>query len=344
MAKVITMGEIMLRLSTPDAKRFSQTDSFSACYGGGEANVAVSLANYGHEVHYITKLPDNPLGECVVSVLRKMNVYTDGIAIGGERLGTYYLETGSSVRGANVVYDRKHSSMSEAVAEDFNLEQMCKGADLFHISGITPAISPAGATLTGKALTVAKKAGAKISFDVNYRSKLWSFSEAQKTLTEFMPKVDYFFGSDGDARMLLGDNKEQAFGMPRTIDVGRISESFERLKERYPNVKIAIGSVRESVSASDNSLTVYGYDFSTHELQVTQTIRIAPIVDRVGGGDALTGGALHCLLTGESLRTVIGFGAAASALKHTIAGDFNLCGEAEVRKLLNGDAAGLVQR
>ena len=190
MAKVVTMGEIMLRLSTPGNERFLQADEFDVCYAGGEANVAVSLANYGHEAEFVTKVPKNPIGECAVAALRKMNVSTKYISYGGERLGIYFLETGAAMRASNVVYDRAHSSISTASADDFDFDTIFAGVDWFHFTGITPAISDSAAELTEIALKAAKKANVKVSCDLNFRKKLWSSEKAQKVMTNLMQYVD----------------------------------------------------------------------------------------------------------------------------------------------------------
>ena len=189
MAKVVTMGEIMLRLSTPGNEKFIQADEFDVCYGGGEANVAVSLANYGHDAEFVTKVPDNPIGECAVAALRKMNVKTDNIAKGGERLGIYFLESGASMRASNVVYDRAHSSISTAEAADFDFDKIFDGADWFHFTGITPAVSDAAAELTEEALKAAKAKGVKVSVDLNFRKKLWSSEKAQKVMSNLLTFV-----------------------------------------------------------------------------------------------------------------------------------------------------------
>ena len=189
MAKVVTMGEIMLRLSTPGNEKFIQADEFDVCYGGGEANVAVSLANYGHDAEFVTKVPDNPIGECAVAALRKMNVKTDNIAKGGERLGIYFLESGASMRASNVVYDRAHSSISTAEAADFDFDKIFDGADWFHFTGITPAVSDAAAELTEEALKAAKAKGVKVSVDLNFRKKLWSSEKAQKVMLTFVSET-----------------------------------------------------------------------------------------------------------------------------------------------------------
>ena len=203
MAKVVTMGEIMLRLSTPNNERFIQADEFDVCYGGGEANVAVSLANYGHDAEFVTKVPENPIGECAVAALRKMGVETKNIARGGERLGIYFLETGAAMRASNVVYDRAHSSISTATADDFDFEKIFDGCDWFHFTGITPAVSDAAAELTEVALKAAKAKGIKVSCDLNFRKKLWTSEKAQRIMTNLMQYVDVCIGNEEDAEKFL---------------------------------------------------------------------------------------------------------------------------------------------
>ena len=204
MAKIVTMGEIMLRLSTPNNEKFIQADEFDVNYGGGEANVAVSLANYGHDVQFVTAVPANPIGECAVAALRKYNVGTKYIARSGERLGIYYLETGSAMRASNVVYDRAHSSISTATADEFNFDEIFADADWFHFTGITPAVSDAAIELTEAALKAAKAHGVTVSVDLNFRKKLWSSEKAQKVMTNLMQYVDVCIGNEEDAEKVLG--------------------------------------------------------------------------------------------------------------------------------------------
>ena len=204
MAKVVTMGEIMLRLSTPNNEKFIQADEFDINYGGGEANVAVSLANYGHEAEFVTAVPDNEIGECAVAALRKYNVKTDNIARCGERLGIYYLESGSAMRPSKVLYDRAHSSISTATAADFDFDKIFEGADWFHFTGITPAVSDSAAVLTEEALKAAKRHGVKVSVDLNFRKKLWSSEKAQKVMKNLMQYVDVCIGNEEDAELVLG--------------------------------------------------------------------------------------------------------------------------------------------
>lgn len=334
MAKIVTLGEIMLRLSTPGYEKFIQADEFDVCYGGGEANVAVSLANYGHDAEFVTKVPKNPIGECAVAALRKMNVKTDNIAVGGERLGIYFLETGASMRASNVVYDRAHSSISTAEIADFDFDKIFEGAHWFHFTGITPAVSGKAAELTEAALRFAKKHGVKVSFDINYRSKLWAKENAASVLTRFVSYADICFANAWDVRNLLGVDVEE------TVD---FEAAARAMSEKY-DLEYVIASHRVSRSASDNELSASIYSKNDDVVYTTRTYSITPIVDRVGGGDSFTGGVICGMLDGKNFKDALEFGVAASALKHTIPGDFNLVSRADVENLVGGDGSGRVQR
>lgn len=343
MAKVVTMGEIMLRLSTPNNDRFLQADTFDVCYGGGEANVAVSLANYGHEAEFVTKVPKNPIGECAVAALRKMNVGTKYIAYGGERLGIYFLETGSAMRPSNVVYDRTNSSISTAGADDFDFNAIFAGADWFHFTGITPAISDTAATLTEIALKAAKKAGVKVSCDLNFRKKLWSSEKAQKVMTNLMQYVDVCIGNEEDAEKVLGFRPGNTNVSSGELELSGYQSIFEQMIEKF-HFEYVISSLRVSHSASDNGWSACIYSRDTKEFYHSKEYRITPIVDRVGGGDSFAAGVICGLLDKKNFKDALEFGVAASALKHTISGDFNLVSRAEVDNLAGGDASGRVQR
>ena len=343
MAKVVTMGEIMLRLSTPGNEKFIQADEFDVCYGGGEANVAVSLANYGHDAEFVTKVPKNPIGECAVAALRKMNVGTQNIAYGGERLGIYFLETGAAMRASNVVYDRAHSSISTATAEDFDFDKIFEGADWFHFTGITPAVSDAAAELTEVALKAAKKAGVKVSVDLNFRKKLWSSEKAQKVMSNLMQYVDVCIGNEEDAEKVLGFKPGNTDVTSGDLELAGYKDIFEQMVEKF-NFEYVISSLRVSHSASDNGWSACMYSRDTKEFYHSREYRIAPIVDRVGGGDSFGGGLIYALLSGKDTQSAIEFAVAASALKHSIEGDFNRIGVGEVEKLAGGDGSGRVQR
>lgn len=339
MAKVVTMGEIMLRLSTPGYERFVQSDNFDVCYGGGEANVAVSLANYGHESYFVTKLPTHEIGESAVNALRQFGVHTDYIARGGERVGIYFLETGASMRPSKVIYDRAHSSISEAVVEDFDFDKVFEGATWFHWTGITPALGKKSQEVLKAALIAAKKHGVTVSVDLNYRKKLWTPDEAKACMSELMQYVDVCIGNEEDAEKCLGF-KAGSDVTSGKLELGGYEEVFRKMKEAYGFRYIAT-SLRESFSASDNGWSALAFDGNEFYRSRRYEVRI---VDRVGGGDSFSGGFIHGLLKYGDYKKALEFAVAASALKHTIPGDFNHVSEKEVETLMNGDASGRVQR
>ncbi len=343
MAKVITMGEIMLRLSTPGNEKILQADEFDINYGGGEANVAVSLANYGHDAEFVTKVPKNPIGEAAVAALRKMNVGTRFIARGGERLGIYFLETGSAMRASNVIYDRAHSAISEADPSDFDFDKIFEGADWFHFTGITPAVSDKAAELTELACKAAKKAGVKVSCDLNFRKKLWSSEKAQKVMTNLMQYVDVCIGNEEDAEKVLGFKPGETDVTSGDLKLDGYKSIFEQMVKKF-NFEYVISSLRVSHSASDNGWSACIYSRDTKEFYHSREYRITPIVDRVGGGDSFAGGVICGLLDGKDFKAALEYGVAASALKHTIPGDFNLVSRADVDNLVGGDGSGRVQR
>lgn len=343
MAKVITMGEIMLRLSTPNFEKFIQADEFDINYGGGEANVAVSLANYGHDAEFVTAVPANEIGECAIAALRKYNVGTQNIARCGERLGIYYLESGSSVRPSKVVYDRAHSSISTATQKDFDFDKIFEGADWFHFTGITPALSDSAAELTEIALKAAKKHGVKVSVDLNFRKKLWSSEKAQKVMKNLMKYVDICIGNEEDAELVLGYKPGKTDVTSGELELAGYKSIFEQMVDDY-GFEYCVSSLRESHSASDNGWSACIYKSSTKEFYHSKKYNLHPIVDRVGGGDSFAGGVICGLLDGKDFKDALEFGVAASALKHTIPGDFNFASRKEVDTLAGGDASGRVQR
>ena len=334
------MGEIMLRLSTPNNEKFIQADEFDINYGGGEANVAVSLANYGHEAQFVTAVPDNELGECAVAALRKYNVGTQNIARCGERLGIYYLESGSSMRPSKVVYDRAHSSISTATAADFDFDKIFEGVDWFHFTGITPAISDSAAVLTEEALKAAKKHGVKVSVDLNFRKKLWSSEKAQKVMKNLMQYVDVCIGNEEDAELCLGFKPDADVEAGHT-DAEGYKGIFQQMMKEF-GFKYVVSTLRESFSATHNGWKAMIYN--GEEFYTSKRYDIDPIIDRVGGGDSFSGGIIHGLLTKPNQGAALEFAVAASALKHTINGDFNLVSVEEVEALAGGDASGRVQR
>ena len=340
MSKVITLGEIMLRLSTPGNTRFVQSDTFDVVYGGGEANVAVSLANYGHEAYFVSKLPTHEIGQSAVNALRKYGVHTDHIARGGDRVGIYFLETGASMRPSKVIYDRANSAIAEADVADFDFDAIFEGADWFHFSGITPAISKKGAELTKAACIAAKKHGVKVSVDLNYRKKLWTPAEAQAVMKDLMQYVDVCIGNEEDAKLCLG------FEPKANVEAGETNaegyyEIFKQMKEEF-GFEIVCSTLRESFSATHNGWKALIYN--GEEFYESKRYECNPIIDRVGGGDSFSGGLIHGLLTKPNQGEALEFAVAASALKHTIPGDFNLVSVSEVEALAGGDASGRVQR
>ena len=341
--KVVTMGEIMLRLSTPNNEKFIQADELDVCYGGGEANVAVSLANYGHNVEFVTAVPDNEIGECAVAALRKYNVGTQNIAKCGERLGIYFLESGSAMRPSKVVYDRAHSSISTANVTDFDFDKIFEGVDWFHFTGITPAVSDSAAVLTEEALKVAKKHGVKVSVDLNFRKKLWSSEKAQKIMRNLMQYVDVCIGNEEDAELVLGYKPGNTDVRSGDLELVGYKSIFEQMVADY-NFEYCISSLRVSHSASDNGWSACIYSRDAKEFYHSKEYSIHPIVDRVGGGDSFAGGVICGLLDGKDFKAALEYGVAASALKHTIPGDFNLVSRKEVETLAGGDASGRVQR
>ncbi len=340
MAKVVTLGEIMLRLSTPGQSRFVQTDSFDIVYGGGEANVAVSLAQFGHEAYFVTKLPKHEIGQAAVNQLTRFQVKPDFISRGGDRMGIYYLETGASMRASKVIYDRAGSSISEAHPNDFDFDKIFKGATWFHWSGITPAISKKAAELTRLACIAAKKAGATISVDLNYRKKLWTPEEAQAVMKPLMEYVDVCIGNEEDAELVLGFKPKGVDISKGHLDLEAYKTIFKEMKDLF-GFKMIATTLRESYSATKNGWSALLYDGD--KFYPSKKYLIEPIIDRVGGGDSFSAGLIHGLLT-KTKEDAIEFAVAASALKHTIPGDFNMVSEQEVNQLAQGDQSGRVQR
>ncbi len=340
MAHIVTMGEIMLRLSTPGHQRFTQATSFDVTYGGGEANVAVSLANYHHHVNFVTRLPHHPIGQSAINHLRRYGVDTSYISRGGHRIGIYYLETGASMRASSVIYDRAHSALAEADVEAFDFDAIFKDVKWFHWTGITPALGPKAAALTKAALIAAKKHGVTVSVDLNYRKKLWTPEEAQAVMKDFMQYVDVCIGNEEDAHLVLGFKPKHTDITKGTLNTEGYQEIFKEMKETF-GFKYIASSLRESYSATHNGWSALLYD--GHTFYQSKRYDIEPIIDRVGGGDSFAGGLIHGLLTRKP-QEAIDFAVAASALKHTIPGDYNLVSEEEVEKLASGDASGRVQR
>ncbi|MCR4749773.1 MAG: sugar kinase [Lachnospiraceae bacterium] len=341
--KVITMGEIMLRLSTPNNERFIQADEFDVCYGGGEANVAVSLSNFGYETEFVTAVPDQAIGESAVAALRKYNVGTKYIARCGDRLGIYFLETGSAMRASNVIYDRAGSSIATVTPDKFDFDKIFADADWFHFTGITPAISDSAAVLIKEALTAAKKAGVTVSVDLNFRKKLWSSEKAKKVMTDLMQYVDICIGNEEDAEKVLGFKASATDVTKGELNLAGYEEVFNAMADTF-GFKYIISSLRQSYSASNNGWSACIMDGKTREFYHSKTYSITPIVDRVGGGDSFAAGVICGLLDEKNMKEGLEFGVAASALKHTIPGDFNYVTRSEVENLVGGDGSGRVQR
>lgn len=338
--KIVTMGEIMLRLSSPQGKRFVQSDEFDVNYGGGEANVAVSLANYGHEAYFVSKVPAHEIGQAALNSLRRYGVHTDYVVRGGNRLGIYYLETGASMRPSKVIYDRAGSSISMAMPEDFDFDTIFQGAAWFHWSGITPAISDQSAECLRAACQAARKAGVTVSCDLNYRKKLWTPEKAQSIMRPLMEYVDVCIGNEEDAELCLGfrPNADVENGQTGTEGYKAI---FRGMMETF-GFRYVVSTLRESFSASHNGWKAMLYD--GNEFFVSRRYDILPITDRVGGGDSFSGGLIHGLVSGMTPADSLEFAVAASALKHTIPGDVNLVSEAEVMSLMKGSGNGRVER
>ena len=340
MAKIVTMGEIMLRLSTPGNSRFIQSDCFDVNYGGGEANVAVSLQNYGNEAYFVSKVPENEIGQAAINSLRRFGVHTEYMVRGGSRLGIYYLETGCSLRPSKVIYDRAHSSISEAKPEDFDFEAIFRDADWFHWSGITPALSDNAAECVRRTCIAAKKAGVVISCDLNYRKKLWTPEKAQSVMRPLMQYVDVCIGNEEDAEMCLGYHPDADINAGQTDAEGYKQVFINGVKEW--GFKYIVSTLRESYNASINGWKALIYDGK--EFYVSRHYDLKPIVDRVGGGDSFSAGLIHGMANGKPMEWSLEFAVAASALKHTIPGDFNMVSVSEVESLMNGSGNGRVER
>ncbi len=338
--KVVTFGEIMLRLAPNGYYRFFQNDQMQATFGGGEANVAVSLANFGVDTAYITKLPKHAIGQAAVDSLRSFGVDTDGIVRGGDRVGIYYLEKGASQRGSVCIYDRAYSAIQQASPSDFDWDSIFSGAKWFHFTGITPALGANLVEICKEACVAAKAHGVKVSCDLNYRGKLWTREQARTAMTELCRYVDVCISNEEDAKDVFGIEAEGT-----DITGGKLNKEGYRsvarqLAEKFGFEKVAI-TLRSSLSANDNDWAGMLYDGENCCFSKEYHLHI---VDRVGGGDSFGAGLIYSLLEGKSTQEAIEFAVAASALKHSIEGDFNRVSVAEVQKLAGGDSSGRVQR
>ena len=340
MGKIVTLGEIMLRLSPAGNYRFVQSESFQIFPGGGEANVAVSLANYGHTACFVSKLPSHEIGQIAVNALRRYGVKTEYISRGGDRVGLYYAETGASMRPSKVIYDRAHSAIAEADISDFDFDKIMEDADWFHWSGITPAISDKAAEIVRVACEAAKRHGVTVSVDLNFRKKLWTSEKAISVMRPLMQYVDVCIGNEEDANMCLGYKPDADVEGGKT-DAEGYYEIFKGMMKEF-GFKYVVSTLRESYSASHNGWKALIYDGKT--FYESKHYDINPIIDTVGGGDSFSAGLIHGLLSYEDQAKALEFAVAASALKHTIPGDFNLVSTSEVESLAKGNANGRVQR
>ncbi|MFA9188161.1 sugar kinase [Flavobacterium sp. FBOR7N2.3] len=340
MKKVVTFGEILLRLSTERHLRFAQADSYKATYGGGEFNVAVSLVNYGMKAEFVTKIPDNELGNCAIHEMRKLDVDCKNVMKGGDRLGIYFLETGTSTRASNVIYDRANSSMSTLKKGEFDWKEILKDATWFHWSGITPALSETAAEACLEAIKVAHELGLTISTDLNYRSKLWNYGKQPKdVMPEMLKYSNIILGDIDTANFMLGlDKVDPDYQKPETLPA-----VYDTVFKLCPELKFMATTLRYSVSASHQRIGGILYDGK--EIFKAAVQDVTPVVDRVGSGDAFMGGLIYGL-NEEPLdkERALNFAVAACCLKHTIFGDYNLITKNEIEKLLDGDFTGKVSR
>ena len=340
MKKVVTFGELMLRLAPEGYYRFALAETFGATFGGGEANVAVSLANYGLDAAFVTKLPTHEIGQMAVNSLRRYGVDTSYITRGGDRVGIYYLEKGASQRPSKVIYDRAYSAIALASKEDFDWEKIFDGAEWFHFTGITPALGDNVAEICLEAVKAAKKLGLKVSCDLNYRKKLWTREKAGKVMAELMPYVDVCIANEEDASDVFGIKAENTDIEGGKIDGEGYKEVAKKLKDRFGFSYVAI-TLRSSISANDNDWAAMLYDGNDCYFSRKYHMHI---VDRVGGGDSFGAGLIYAMLDGKDAQGIIEFAVAASCLKHSIEGDYNMVSVAEVESLAGGNASGRVQR
>ncbi|MHC1750091.1 MAG: PfkB family carbohydrate kinase [Cellulosilyticaceae bacterium] len=340
MNKVVTFGEIMLRLAPEGYLRFLQADQFQATYGGGEANVAVSLANYGIDARFVTKLPSHEIGQAAVNDLRRYGVDTSYITRGGERVGIYFLEKGASQRPSKVIYDRAHSSISGATTKDFNWNEIFEGVTWFHFTGITPALGDNVAEICKEACKAAKEKNITISCDLNYRKKLWTREKASEVMDELMQYVDVCIANEEDAADVFGIHSEAT-----DITGGKLNHEgykmvAKQLADRFDFKYVAI-TLRGSISANDNNWAAMLYDGNDYYFSKNYLVHI---VDRVGGGDSFGGGLIYSLMNNYKPQSAIEFAVAASCLKHAVEGDYNCVSVGEVTALAGGDGSGRVQR
>ncbi len=342
MARIITFGELMLRLQPYNFERFVQCSNVSFTFGGGEANVAVSLANYGLDAAFVTKLPEHFIGQAAVNSLRRYGVDTSLIARGGKRVGIYFNEKGASQRGSVCIYDRADSAIATATPSDFDWDKIFDNADWFHFTGITPALSPQLADICMTACSEAKKRNIKISCDLNYRAKLWSQEQARETMTKLCEYVDICIANEEDAKDVFGIEADATDIYSGKLNHEGYKSVAVKLAEKFGFSMVAI-TLRESHSASDNGWSAMLYNVKTKEFCFSKKYELH-IIDRVGGGDSFGAGLIYSILSGKNTQQTVEFAVAASALKHSVEGDFNMVTVAEVEKLAGGDGSGRIQR
>ena len=340
--KVVTFGELMVRLQPFHYERFIQANTLEFTFGGGEANVAVSLANYGLDAAFVTRLPAHAIGQCAVNSLRRYGVDTSLIVRGGDRIGIYYNEKGASQRGSVCIYDRANSAIQLARPSDFDWDRIFQGVDWFHFTGITPALGENLVEICRQACQAARKAGVKISCDLNYRGKLWTREQARAAMIDLCQYVDVCIANEEDAKDVFGIEAPSTDIYGGRLNLEGYKSVARQLADRFPFEKVAI-TLRESHSASDNGWSAMLYDVASDQYCFSKKYELR-IIDRVGGGDAFGGGLIYALLKGKSTQDAVEFAAAASALKHTIEGDFNMVSADEVEKLAGGDGSGRIQR
>ena len=342
MAKIVTFDELMLRLQPNNYERFVQASQVEFTFGGGEANVAVSLANYGMDASFVTKLPAHAIGQAAVNSLRRYGVDTSKIVRGGDRVGIYFNEKGASQRGSVCIYDRANSAIAKSATADFDWNAIFDGVDWFHFTGITPALGGELVEICKEACAAAKAKGVKISCDLNYRGKLWTRAEARAAMTELCQYVDVCISNEEDAKDVFGIEAEATDIYGGKLNREGYQSVAKQLADKFGFEKVAI-TLRESYSASKNGWSGMLYDAKTGEYCFSKKYELT-IIDRVGGGDSFGGGLIYSILSGKDTQAAIEFAVAASALKHTIGGDYNMVSVAEVEKLAGGDGSGRIQR
>ncbi len=342
MASFVSFGEIMLRLKSPGHERLFQSPQLEAVFGGGEANVAVSLANFGLDAGLVSALPANDIGDAAIRELRSFGVDTAGIRRSGSRVGIYYLETGANQRASNVVYDRSHSSIAEAAPGDFDWNDILRDAKWFHITGITPALSESAAELSLESVKAAKKLGVTVSCDLNFRGKLWNYGKtAPDVMTELVKYVDFGIANEEDCQKSLGIEADVDV-VDGELDTKKYEALSARVLETYPNLSAIAITLRQSISADRNGWSACLRD--ADGFKTSRHYEIADIVDRVGGGDSFASALIYGLNTYDDRQSALEFAVAASCLKHSVPGDFNRVSVKEVERLMSGDASGRVQR